>query len=91
MASRVREAGIQQIHYETLGWDEPVQLADKFQHLDKIYASAAVFTELIKLIPEKVKLFPMQLEKGSENLLQDLSKSDNQHRQLESSLGQTQR
>lgn len=91
MASRVQEAGIQQIHYETLGWDEHVQLADKFQHLDKIYASAAVFTELIKLIPEKVKLFPMQLEKGSENLLQDLSKSDNQHRQLESSLGQTQR
>ncbi|WP_036709304.1 GntR family transcriptional regulator [Paenibacillus pinihumi] len=78
MASRVREAGIEQIRYETIGWNESEQAADAYGHLDKIFASAAVFPALKALVPDKVALFPMQLEKSSENLLQDISLAGHQ-------------
>ncbi|OBZ14765.1 hypothetical protein A8L34_12730 [Bacillus sp. FJAT-27264] len=73
MASRVQEAGIQHLHYEIIGWNEGEQALDSYQHLDKIFASAAVFPELKRLIPDKVELFPMLLEKSSDNLLHDIS------------------
>jgi len=73
MANRIREAGINQLQLETIGINDPNQLTDSFLHLDKIYASAAVFPELKKLLPEKTVLFPMKLENSSENLLQEIA------------------
>ena len=74
MANQVRDAGIQQIHYEMIGWDEQERLAGVLPQSDKIYASSAVFSELKKLAPEKVELFPIRLEKSSESMLHDISK-----------------
>jgi DNA-binding transcriptional regulator YhcF (GntR family) len=77
MASRVQEAGIQHLHYEIIGWNEQKQALNSYQHLDKIFASAAVYPEMKKLIPDKVELFPMRLEKSSDNLLHDISMPSN--------------
>ncbi|QGQ97336.1 GntR family transcriptional regulator [Paenibacillus psychroresistens] len=73
MANRIREAGINQLHLETLGMNDRERLDETFRDLDKIYASAAVFPELKKLHPEKTVLFPMKLEESSENLLQEIA------------------
>ncbi|TFE23463.1 GntR family transcriptional regulator [Cohnella luojiensis] len=73
MANRIREAGINQLHFEIIGMNERERLNEAIQHLDKIYASAAVFPELKKMLPEKTELFPMKLEKSSENLLLELA------------------
>lgn len=73
MARRIQDAGIRQIHCETIGWDESEGQLDRYRDLDKIYASAAVFPALHELMPDKVELFPMTLEKSSENLLHDLA------------------
>lgn len=73
MANRVREAGIHTLQVEAMGIDEGGRLADAAQGFDKIYASAAVFPELKKMLPQKTELFPMQLEKSSQNLLQEIA------------------
>lgn len=73
MANRIREAGIQQIQFDTLGLNEPERLREAARYSDKIYASGAAFPELKKLLPEKTELFPMKLEPSSENLLQELA------------------
>ncbi|WP_219838076.1 GntR family transcriptional regulator [Paenibacillus sp. R14(2021)] len=73
MANRVREAGIHQIRSHSMGLDSREQLSLSLQDWDKIYASEAVYTELGLLAPGKVELFPMQLERSSENLLHELS------------------
>jgi DNA-binding transcriptional regulator YhcF (GntR family) len=73
MAGRIREAGITQLHVEIVGMNEPERLNEAFQHSHKIYASAAVFSELKKLQPDKTELFPMKLERSSENLLQEIA------------------
>ena len=72
MARRVFDAGITLIHSDVFGLDEHKRLADTLERSDKIYASAAVFPELKKMAPDKVELYPMQLEKSSENLLQEI-------------------
>lgn len=76
MASRVNDAGITQIRSDVIGLDEPEQLGDILDRSDKIYASAAVFSELKKMAPDKVDLYPMLLEKSSENLLQEILRTD---------------
>ncbi|MDR6550695.1 GntR family transcriptional regulator [Paenibacillus qinlingensis] len=73
MANRIQEAGITQLHCESVGMSETERLAETFQNSDKIYASAAVFPELSKLLPEKTELYPMRLEKSSENLLHEIA------------------
>ncbi|MNI20957.1 HTH-type transcriptional repressor YtrA [compost metagenome] len=75
MASRVHDAGIAQIKPTAIGIEDRELLIQSIQQADKIYASAAVYSELQSLAPDKVELFPMMLEKSSENLLQELSKS----------------
>ncbi|RED61841.1 GntR family transcriptional regulator [Cohnella lupini] len=72
MANRIREAGINQVEFETMGMNEHEDLNEELRHLDKIYASAAVYPELKKMLPDKTELFSMKLEKSSENLLQEL-------------------
>ncbi|MCM3716375.1 GntR family transcriptional regulator [Alkalihalobacillus oceani] len=72
MANRVREAGLEQIRSETLGWEESGRPSDSLAKWDRIYASAAVYPELKKLAPNKVELYPMKLEASSENLLHEL-------------------
>ncbi|WP_223067541.1 GntR family transcriptional regulator [Paenibacillus caui] len=73
MATRVRDAGISQIRSDAFGLDERQPLSNALERSDKIYASSAVFAELKALAPEKTALFPMQLEKSSENLLKEIA------------------
>jgi DNA-binding transcriptional regulator YhcF (GntR family) len=75
MANRVRDAGITQIRTDVLGLDERERLSNALEGSDKIYASSAVFPELKALVPDKAVLYPMMLEKSSENLLQEITKS----------------
>ncbi|MDF2651285.1 MAG: GntR family transcriptional regulator [Paenibacillus sp.] len=72
MANRIREAGINQVIFETMGMNDHEGLNEELRHLDIIYASAAVYPELKKMLPDKTELFSMKLEKSSENLLQEL-------------------
>jgi GntR family transcriptional regulator len=74
MANRVRDAGITQIRSDVIGIDERERLSSALERSDKIYASAAVFPELKALVPDKAVLYPMMLEKSSENLLQEIPK-----------------
>ncbi|WP_139230758.1 hypothetical protein [Paenibacillus catalpae] len=73
MASRIREAGISDLHFETIGLNERESFNVDAQGLDKIYASTAVVSELKKMYPDKTELFPMKLEQSSENLLYELA------------------
>ncbi|NBD24703.1 GntR family transcriptional regulator [Paenibacillus glycinis] len=73
MANRIREAGITALRVETLGMDERDYLSGAVDTFDKIYASAAVFPELKKMLPDKTELFPMKLEMSSASLLQDIA------------------
>ncbi|NHN32662.1 GntR family transcriptional regulator [Paenibacillus agricola] len=72
MANRIREAGINHFHLEAMGMNDSEHLNEAVRHLDKIYASAAVFPEMKKLLPEITELFPMKLEESSKNLLQEI-------------------
>lgn len=73
MANSIRDAGITQIHSHAMGIDDREKLLEDIGKLDKVYASPAVFKELKTIDPDKVELYPMALEKSSENLLIDLS------------------
>jgi DNA-binding transcriptional regulator YhcF (GntR family) len=73
MANRVRDAGITQIRPDVLGLDERERLSNALEGSDKIYASSAVFPKLKALVSDKVVLYPMMLEKSSENLLQEIT------------------
>lgn len=77
MASSLRGAGITQIQTHAIGIDNREQLIETIEHSDKVYASAAVYTELKSLAPDKVEFYPMVLEKSSENLLKEISNTDN--------------
>ncbi|RCW49470.1 GntR family transcriptional regulator [Paenibacillus prosopidis] len=77
MARSIQEAGITQIQSNAIGIDNREQLIETIEHSDKVYASAAVYTELKSLAPDKVGFYPMVLEKSSENLLKEISKTDN--------------
>ncbi|MDR6554845.1 GntR family transcriptional regulator [Paenibacillus qinlingensis] len=74
MANQVRDAGIDHIHFGTLGWNDRERLPSVLQQSDIIYASSSVFPELKKLASEKVELFPIRLEKTSKSLLDEISK-----------------
>ncbi|WP_409341498.1 GntR family transcriptional regulator [Paenibacillus sp. MBLB4367] len=76
MAKRVEDAGITQIESNGVGLDNPERLRDHIEHSDKVYASTAVYSELKTMAPEKVALYPMVLEKSSENLLKEVANSD---------------
>ncbi|WP_193726515.1 GntR family transcriptional regulator [Paenibacillus guangzhouensis] len=75
MASGVRDAGITQIHPHMVGIDEQEQLHQVIDKADKVYASPAVYKELLAMNPDKVALYPMTLEKSSERLLRDISEN----------------
>lgn len=77
MAHRVEDAGISQIECIPVGFDDQQQLLKAIKESDKIYATAAVFDKVNELAPNKVTLFPMQLEMSSENMLKELSVSSN--------------
>lgn len=71
MAKRVQEAGIHHIVPFTGGTDAQSELLHTLSQADYVYASSAVFPELKLAAPEKVKLYPMILERSSIKLLQD--------------------
>jgi len=73
MASRVSDAGITQIHPHAIGIDDRDQLLSVIEKADKVYASPAVYKELQAMVPGKVLLYPMTLEKSSENLLLEIA------------------
>lgn len=73
MARNIRDAGITQIESLAVGVDNRPQLLEMLDYSDKVYASAAVYEELKALAPEKVSLYPMVLEKSSENMLMSIA------------------
>ncbi|MFB9330725.1 GntR family transcriptional regulator [Paenibacillus aurantiacus] len=79
MAMRVEEAGIAQIVPSVLESRQQAVSADALASADLIYASAAVYDQLLKDIPEKVRLYPMQLEKSSERMLEELARAGGAH------------
>lgn len=76
MAGSLQDAGITQIQSYAIGIDNRDLLIETLEHSDKVYASAAVYTELKLLAPDKVGFYPMVLEKSSKNLLKEISKAD---------------
>ncbi|BCG60019.1 hypothetical protein [Paenibacillus sp. URB8-2] len=76
MARNIHDAGITQIESQAIGIDHRDQLLKIIKYSDKVYASAAVFTELKSLAPDKVEMYPMVLEKSSENILTEISEKD---------------
>ncbi|MFC4098809.1 GntR family transcriptional regulator [Paenibacillus xanthanilyticus] len=80
MATRVEEAGITQIVPSVLEAREKAFPADMLADADLVYASAAVYDQLLKAIPEKVRLYPMQLERSSQRLLEELAKASGESR-----------
>ncbi|MEF7437105.1 GntR family transcriptional regulator [Paenibacillus lautus] len=72
MASRVQEAGINGVRASLAALDQREDLLQRIEQSDQVYASDAVYEEVRALAPGKVKLFPMALEKSSENMLRDM-------------------
>lgn len=72
MASRIQEAGIEGVHGHLAGLDNREDLLQRIEESDWVYASGAAYEEVRALSPEKVKLFPMMLEKSSENILREM-------------------
>ncbi|MNI34336.1 HTH-type transcriptional repressor YtrA [compost metagenome] len=75
MVQQVLDSGIDHLHLEGLGMDEPAHLNETLQRVDKIYASSSVLSELQRLYSNRTELFSMMLEKSSENLLLDIVSS----------------
>lgn len=73
MANRVQEAGISNIHLQISSTNDSEDLHKQLEQSDAVYASAAVYNEVKAMSPEKVKLYPMVLERSSEHLLHNLS------------------
>lgn len=73
MARNIHDAGITQIEPLAVGVDNREQLLEVLGYSDKIYASAAVYEELKAMAPDKVSLYPMVLEKSSENMLMSIA------------------
>lgn len=72
MASRMEEAGIEGVRANLAGLDNREDLLQRIKESDQVYASAAAYEEVRALFPEKVKLFPMKLEKSSESMLREM-------------------
>ncbi|UFJ41749.1 GntR family transcriptional regulator [Brevibacillus humidisoli] len=77
MLQRVKDAGIQHIESFPVGADNKRDLRQALDEADQVYASSAVYHEMKNIAPNKVKLFPLSLEKSSENLLKNLSHMNN--------------
>lgn len=75
MAKRVEEAGITQIVPSVFESREQALSTELLANADLVYASGAVYDQLAKAIPGKVRLYPMQLEKSSERMLEELAKA----------------
>lgn len=75
MANRVQDAGISQINTSAIGVDNKRELMNCITKSDKVYASGAVYEEVKSLSPDKVELYPMVLERSSQNLLKELINS----------------
>ncbi|TQK74162.1 hypothetical protein FB479_102804 [Brevibacillus sp. AG162] len=73
MAGRVQEAGIEQIQHMTAGFTNERSLHQIIHDSDLLYASAAVYDQLLALAPDKTRLYPMLLEQSSEALLKEAS------------------
>ncbi|MBH0333819.1 GntR family transcriptional regulator [Brevibacillus sp. RS1.1] len=73
MAGRVQEAGIEQIQHMTAGFADERSLQQIIHDSDLLYASAAVYDQLLALAPDKTRLYPMLLEQSSEALLKEAS------------------
>lgn len=73
MASRVHEAGILNIHSRISSTDDPENLLNQLEQSDTVYASQAAYNEVKAMSQDnaKVKLYPMVLERSSENLLKN--------------------
>jgi DNA-binding transcriptional regulator YhcF (GntR family) len=74
MAERVKEAGIGHIESIAMGMDNNEALRKAIKQSKCVYASSAVYDEIMTLAPEKAALFPLVLEKSSEKLLKDLAR-----------------
>ncbi|SDE91479.1 transcriptional regulator, GntR family [Fontibacillus panacisegetis] len=76
MASRVEEAGIHLKQANTVGLygADKELVASILEQSDQIYASSAVFPAVKQMLPDKVELYPMHLEKSSENLLKEITR-----------------
>ncbi|RFU67447.1 GntR family transcriptional regulator [Peribacillus saganii] len=72
MANRAAEAGINHIISMAGGIKENSSLQKIIDTADSIYASEAVYYDLLKLSPEKTNLLPFKLEGTSEQILADL-------------------
>lgn len=73
MAKRVHEAGLHSIKPYAVGIHDHAQLLACLENSERTYASAAVYSKVRELAPDKVRRFPMLLEKSSETLLIDFS------------------
>lgn len=71
MAEKVEAAGIRHIDSAVSGIDDTEKLSELIRRSDRIYASSAVFGELKEIAPRKVSLFPLMLEKSSEELIRE--------------------
>lgn len=72
MVNRVQEAGLTNIHPYISSIDDTEHLLKQLERSDTIYASAAAYDQVKAISPEKVKLYPMVLERGSQHILQNL-------------------
>ncbi|WP_338555453.1 GntR family transcriptional regulator [Paenibacillus sp. KS-LC4] len=74
MAERVLEAGVKLSHCTAAGTEDSLLLSKVLTETERVYASAAVYEHLKQITPgNNVHLYPMQLEKSSELLLQELA------------------
>lgn len=73
MADRVKDAGITQIESFVAGMDDKEALLTTIKQSKRVYASSAVYEDIMTLAPEKAVLYPLILEKSSEQLLKDLA------------------
>ncbi|MBA9084158.1 hypothetical protein FHR92_000612 [Fontibacillus solani] len=76
MANRVEEAGIHLNQANTVGLNgaDKELVVSILEQSDQIYASSAVFPAVKQMLPDKVELYPMHLEKSSENLLKEITR-----------------
>ncbi|MCI3922583.1 GntR family transcriptional regulator [Paenibacillus sp. TRM 82003] len=73
MADKVNAAGIRQIESIVADITDKEKLLNHIRRSNRVYASSAVFEEIHSLAPDKISLFPMVLESGSEELLKEVS------------------
>ncbi|WP_309122502.1 GntR family transcriptional regulator [Paenibacillus sp.] len=74
MAERVEAAGIRHFDISAAGTDDKEGLWEAIRESNRVFASSAVFDELKVLAPDKVSLFPLVLERSSEEFIREAAK-----------------